>query len=258
VSHAADVSTGPGARTRRFVAWTLRHGRALWVVALLLAIPATWRTVGLYRNLRSDIEELLPRQAPSVVALDELRARMAGLQYLGVVVDFGAGNADKLPAAERLTDDLAARIKQYPPDLVTAVRTGFGTERAFIESRLALLLELGDLQTIRQRIEDRVHWEYGKETGTLLDDKEPAPSLDFAEIENKYERRIGGPELVDDRFCGPKLGLCLLLIEVGGLSRWAMANVMSAIKVPRGSRELNQLLSSEFVWEMPRAITWEE
>ena len=211
-------ANAPGLRTRGFVAWTLRHGRALWTLALLLAVPALWRTVGLYRNLRSDLEELLPRHAPSVVALDELRARMAGLQYLGVVVDFGAGNAGKLPAAEKLIDDLAARIRKYPRSLVTAVRTGYGAERAFVEPRLALLLNLADLRTIRQRIEDRVHWEYGKETGTLLDDQEPEPSLDFADIERKYERRVGSPDMVDDRFCDTKLGLCLLLVEVGGFS----------------------------------------
>lgn len=218
VSKIDKESNTPGPHTRGFVAWALRHGRTLWIVALLLAIPAVWRTVGLYRNLRSDIEELLPRQAPSVVALDELRARMAGLQYLGVVVDFGAGNPGKLPAAEKLVDDLAARIEKYPRALVNAVRTGYGAERAFIEGRLALLLELGDLRAIRQRIEDRVHWEYGKETGTLLDDSEPAPPIDFGDIEDKYQKRFGGPALVDDRFCGTDLGLCLLLVEVGGFS----------------------------------------
>ena len=208
--------TAPGPRTRGFVAWGLRHGRLLWALALLLAVPALARTIGLYRNLRSDIEELLPRDAPSVVALNELRSRMAGLQYLGVIVDFGS--ADKLPAGEKLIDDLAARIATYPRDMVNAVRTGFGAERAFVESRVALLLDLGDLQTIRQRIEDRVHWEYGKETDTLLDANEPAPALDFADIERKYDSRVGGPELVHDRFCSPKLALCLLLIEVGGFA----------------------------------------
>ena len=59
----------PGPATRRFVAWTLRHGKTLWILAVLMAIPASWRTAQLYRNLRSEIEELLPRDAPSVVAI---------------------------------------------------------------------------------------------------------------------------------------------------------------------------------------------
>ena len=52
----------------------------------------------LYGNLRSEIEELLPRDAPSVVAIEELRTRMAGLQYLGVVVDTGRRRAPTLAA----------------------------------------------------------------------------------------------------------------------------------------------------------------
>ena len=215
--------TRPGAGTRRFVAWTLRHGRTLWLVAVLLAIPAAWRTAQLYRNLRSEVEELLPRDAPSVVAIGELRARMAGLQYLGVVVDTGGPGADgrpgeRLAAAEHLIDDLAARIRSYPPDLVSAVRTGWQAERAFVEKHEAALLALSDLQLIRERIEDRIHWEYGTQTGTLIDDSEPPPRLDFADIEQKYKRQIAGPELVGNRFSSAKLGLTLLLVEVGGFS----------------------------------------
>ena len=163
-----DTASAPGAITRRFVSWTLRHGKLLWAIAILLAIPATWRTATLYRHLRSEIEELLPRSAPSVVAIDELRHRMAGLQYLGVLVD--VGSPDRLAAGERFLDDLAARVRAYPQTDVSDVRTGFAAERAFVENHAAALLDLEDLKTIRQRIEDRLHWEYGKETGTLLDD----------------------------------------------------------------------------------------
>ena len=94
------------------MAWTLRHGKLLWAIAVLLAIPAAWRTATLYRHLRSDIEELLPRDAPSVVAIDELRHRVAGLQYLGVLVE--VGSPDRLAAGERFLDDLAARVRRYP------------------------------------------------------------------------------------------------------------------------------------------------
>jgi uncharacterized protein len=206
----------PGALTRRYVSWTLRHGRLLWTLALLAAVPASFRTVHLYRNLRSELEELLPRDAPSVVAVQELRRRMSGLQYLGVVVD--AGRPQDLPAGERFLDDLAARVRGYPARLVSGVRTGYEAERTFIERHTAMLLELPDLQDVRQRIEDRIHWEYGQKTGTLLDDSEPPPSLDFTDIQRKYAARAGGADLVGNRFSNAKLGLTLMLVEVGGFS----------------------------------------
>jgi predicted RND superfamily exporter protein len=211
-----DTSTAPGAITRRFVSWTVRYGKLLWVIALLLAIPATWRTATLYRHLRSEIEELLPRSSPSVVAVDELRHRMAGLQYLGVLVE--VGDPERLAAGERFLDDLAARVRQYPQSEVSDVRTGFAAERAFVEGHAAALLDLEDLKAIRERIEDRLHWEYGKETGTLLDDKEPAPPLDFSDIEKKYSTEFGGSALEGSRFSSRKLGVTLMLIEVGGFS----------------------------------------
>jgi predicted RND superfamily exporter protein len=211
-----ETASAPGAITRRFVSWTVRHGKLLWAIALLLAIPATWRTATLYRHLRSEIEELLPRSAPSVVAIDELRHRMAGLQYLGVLIDVGSPN--RLAAGERFLDDLAARVRAYPQTEVSDVRTGFATERAFVENHGAALLDLEDLKTIRERIEDRLHWEYAKETGTLLDDKEPAPPLDFSDVEKKYSTALGGSALEGTRFSSKKLGVTLMLIEVGGFS----------------------------------------
>src|SRR4051794_14562081 len=109
----AMSDSSPGPITRAFVDWTLRWGRWIWLVSLVVAVPATWRTAQLYLHLKSDLEELLPRDAPSVRAVDELRERMPGLQYLGVIVD--TGDAARLPDGERFIDDLAARIRKYPP-----------------------------------------------------------------------------------------------------------------------------------------------
>ncbi|MEO7668188.1 MAG: MMPL family transporter, partial [Polyangia bacterium] len=200
------------------MAWTLRYGGWLWLGAVLLAVPAVWRTVHLYANLRSDIEELLPRDAPSVKAIDELRSRMPGLQFLGVLVDAGPDASPvRMRAAGRFVDDLAARVRQYPPELVGGVRLGFAAERSFIERHAPLLVELGDLGTIRERIEDRLHYEYGKQTNTLLDDTGPPP-LDFTDIQQKYLARAPTTDLAGDRFASARLGLSLLLIEVGGFS----------------------------------------
>src|SRR3954464_9990979 len=111
----------PSDRLRRYVSWAIRNGKVLWAIAALLALPALARTVTLYAHLKSDIEELLPRNAPSVAAIDALRRRMPGVRYLGVLVD--TGNAQNLPAGERLVDDLAERVRKYPKDLVAFVRT---------------------------------------------------------------------------------------------------------------------------------------
>jgi uncharacterized protein len=171
---------------------------------------------GLYRHLRSDVEELLPRDAPSVIAIDELRQRMAGLQYLGVIVDIG--RPENLPAAERFLDDLAARVRRYPKGRVSDVRTGFAAERAFVQDHAGSLIALEDLQSIRARIEDRLHWQYGKETGTLLEEDEPPPKLDFSDIDKKYAGEIGGGHLEGGRFSNRAMGVTLMLIEAGGFS----------------------------------------
>jgi hypothetical protein len=55
-------------RTERYVAWVLRHGKIIWIIAVLLAIPATARTAMLYAHLKSDVQELLPRESASVLA----------------------------------------------------------------------------------------------------------------------------------------------------------------------------------------------
>src|SRR5258708_20369120 len=109
--------TSPPRWARALVAWTLAHGRLVWAVALLLAIPATMRTAQLYLHLRSDFEALLPRESASVLAIDELRARTGGLQYLGVLDDVGAEK--NLPPGQNLIAPLAARLPAYPPPPIT-------------------------------------------------------------------------------------------------------------------------------------------
>jgi predicted RND superfamily exporter protein len=203
----------PGPRSRAFVGWTLRWGKWLWIAALLIAVPATWRTAELYAHLRSEIEELLPRSAPSVLAIDELRARLPGLQHLGVIVD--TGNAANVPAAERFLDDLAARVHRYPPDLVKSVRTGEVAEAKFIEDHAPLYMELADLKAVRDRVETRRDWEASRETGSLLDEEESPPPLDFDDIQKKYDERTHGTGHFDNhRYASADLHTALLLIEV--------------------------------------------
>ena len=209
-------TSGPGHGTRVFVAWTLRYGRLLWMAALLLAIPATIRTVSLYRHLKSDLEELLPRESPSVRALDEMRSRIPGLQYLGVVVD--VGNPANLPAGERFLDDLAARIRTYPRQMVREVRTGNDVERKFVREHAPLYVDVTDLKEILRRIEGRRDFEVARDSGALLDDSEPPPPIDLSDIEGKYDQKLSREKTGSaegGRFSDAKQNLTLMFVEAG-------------------------------------------
>jgi predicted RND superfamily exporter protein len=216
---AIQRSQGPGKKTRAFVVFTLRYGKLLWAIAILLAIPATWRTVKLYANLKSDLEELLPRKAPSVVAIDEMRARNSGLQYLGVVVD--TGSPQNLAAGEKFLDDLAGRIGKYPEDMVRSVRVGTSEERAFVEKHAPLYIELADLKKIRERIEVRRDYEVSHASGTALDEDEPPPPIDMSDIEAKYKGKVASNPNGTDRFSSAEQHVTMLFVEVGGFSTGA-------------------------------------
>ena len=207
----------PGSWARSLVEWTVRHRKILFAVVVALAIPASYRTAQLYLHLKTSVEELLPREAPSVIAVDEARTRLPGLQYLGVVVDVGSeGN---IAAGEKLIDDLAERVRAYPPELVRRIRTGDQQERAFLHDHAVLYVDLADLVTIRERIVARRDYEVAKQTGSLLDDSEAAPSVDFSDLQKKYEGRTSGLDrFPTGRFSNAEQKATLMLIEVGEFS----------------------------------------
>jgi predicted RND superfamily exporter protein len=207
----------PSAAVRAFVAWTLRHGLTLWIAAILLGVPATARTAQLYLHLRSEVEELLPREAPSVQALDEMRARSPGLEFLGVVAK--VPSAEQLPGAERFLDDLAARIRAYPPEMVRDVRSSNTAEKDFVEKHAALYTDLADLKEIRRRIEARRDYEVSKEQNQLLDEDEKPPSVDISDIEHKYDDRVSSEK--GGHLESKELRAAMLTVEAGGFTTGA-------------------------------------
>jgi len=222
-ARSSNLNGGPGERTHRYVRWALARGRVLWIAAVVCAVPSAVALVRLYAHLTSEVEELLPRKAASVTAVDELRQRLPGLSTLGVVV--ATSSPAELPAAERLVDDLAARVRNYPPALVRAVKTGTeaAAERRFLAAHLPLFVDLSDLVEIRQRVEARRSWDMRNRLGVAFDEEDSPPPLDFSDIEAKYQARFPGVKLPTTaprdglreraRYSDEKVGATLLLIE---------------------------------------------
>jgi predicted RND superfamily exporter protein len=216
------------------------RARAVLFLACLLATFAGVRAVYTYANLRSDLEELLPKSAPSVQALDEARHRLPGLRHLGVVVD--TGRPENADAALRFLADLEARVAHYPKDLVAGVRSGVAAERHFLETRALALMEPGDVVKLREAVEARHRWEVAHATGlSLLDETEdPAPALPLAELEQKYLKKHGAPpHFPGDRFLSEDRRTAVLVIQSSSHTTSLSGDEALLSRVERDVRELD-------------------
>ncbi len=193
----------------------LARRAAVALLAVMVGLVAAARTAATYANLRSDLEELLPTEAPSVQALSALRERLTGIKYLGVVVD--TGGRGNVPKAVRFLDELAGRVRHYPPELVSEVRTGVEEERAFAETFGLQLMEPEDVRRLREAIERRRDWEVGHalDLSLLDEEEEPAPTLPVEELREKYRGRVGAQrDFPDDRFVSEDGRTAVLLVQL--------------------------------------------
>ncbi len=190
------------------------HRRKLVLsLVLLISFVSTWRALATYAALRSDLEELLPASAPSVIANKGVRERMPSMRHLGVVID--TGGAKNLAAAERFASDLKGRITRYPDSLVGAVRTGTAEERRFIETYALQLMDPADVKTLANAVEERRDWEVSRAGGmNLLDDAEdPPPRIPFEELTEKYRKIHGASVPMHDSFVSADLETVVLLVQ---------------------------------------------
>ena len=209
----SGVPSDPQDRASRLARWLVRHRSLVLVLASLIAVVGLWQTVATYGALRSELEELLPTTAPSVLAFDQARARLPGLRTLGVVVD--TGGPQHVEAANRFADALADRVRSYPPGMVTSVQVDITTERRFAETYALQLMDLEDLTKLRKAVEERRDWEVSRATGmNVLDEEDQPPKVPVEELRDKYQKRFGPPrKSPSDRFVSEDGHTVVLLIR---------------------------------------------
>jgi predicted RND superfamily exporter protein len=218
-----SVSPQPPARAARITYFLMARYRWVLGLAALLLVITGYRTALTYSSLKSELEELLPKSAPSVTAIAELRHRLPGLRFLGVVVE--VDEPARAAAAERFLDELAERIRKYPPDLVRGVRLDTSAERQFAERYALQLMEPGDVKRLREAVEARRDFEVSRAMGTDLEDDdagaaEKPPELPLDELRHKYEARFGaaGRAKKSDRFVSPDGRDLALLVQTSSQS----------------------------------------
>lgn len=154
------------------------------LLALLSAIPTAYLSVLLFSNVRADIRELLPASARSVQTLRNLEARFGGFSQLSILVESPDSDANR-----RFSDALADAMRPNPA--VRSIRNKMGVEREFFGARKHLFVDVEDLETILERLEDAANDARARANPLLvdLDDKGPV-ELDLSDIEKKYASKF--------------------------------------------------------------------
>ena len=172
--------------------------------AVVVSIPAAvlaWRL-----ELHTGFDSLLPENKPSVIELNRVAQRTAGVSTLAIVID----GTDKL-ALERFADALLEPLRALGPEWVGRAENGVHAEREFMNKRKALYLPLDKLRELHRRIEDRYAYEiYGSAT-----DEEPEP-ITRATIEREIGSSKGEdslPAYVDDYYLNRAATRLIVLIR---------------------------------------------
>ncbi|MFZ9596230.1 MAG: efflux RND transporter permease subunit [Bdellovibrionia bacterium] len=174
---------------RSLIQKTIRHARAVAWMGTLLAFVGAYFSVLLYMNLRTDIEELLPSSARSVVDLNEVTSRLEAVDNI-VLLAF----SEQPVQSKKFILDLAQRLSQVPKQTISQVEYRIDRELQFFKDRRPLFIDLPDLIQLKNYIRDRIHYE--KELYNPLNifrGKEiPEPKLDYEAMRKKYENRVAG------------------------------------------------------------------
>jgi predicted RND superfamily exporter protein len=155
--------------------------RTILLATVALLLLAGWRIARL--RLDTDFAQLLPRSAPSVVALEELSRRMEALSSLDVVVE-GPDPA----ANRRYVDALVPRLRALGDPLIDEVSSGVHDEQAFFERNKLLFAGEAELERARDRLEHTIE-SYKNPLFVSLDDdddEKPRAESPFTKFPDGY------------------------------------------------------------------------
>lgn len=163
----------------RFVA---RYYRQITLLSLVMTGLAIWVMVTQW-NINSDFRALLPETSEAAQAMEEVGERVGSGSALFVVV-----SSPDMEANKRFADQFADRLR----DLDSVSLAHFHNEKDFFEKHQLLYLQQEDLQTIRERLRDKIR-DKKKKANPLFasldddEDEEDSPFIETADIRAKYD-----------------------------------------------------------------------
>jgi predicted RND superfamily exporter protein len=180
-----------------FARFILKRSGLVAILGFLLGIVGIYYSIQLYKNLRTNFEELLPTTARSVIDLDEVSTRLESIDNLAVLI-FSKDTV----ASKRFVEDLAVKLDSLPKGTVSSVEYRIDHELKFFHDRAALYMDEADLLRIKDYIADRISYEKSlyNPLNIFSEVNIPEPNLDFTGMQKKYKGRTSSYDRFPDGF----------------------------------------------------------
>jgi predicted RND superfamily exporter protein len=180
-----------------FARFLLKRSGLVSFLGVVLGIVGIYYSIQLYKNLRTNFEELLPTTARSVVDMNEVTSRLESIDNLAILVF----SKDTI-ASRHFVEDLAKKLETYPKTTISSVEYRINKELQFFRDRAALYMEESDLLKIKKYIKDRIGYEKSLYNPLNIFNEEELsePRLDLAAMQGKYASRTSFYDRFPDGF----------------------------------------------------------
>lgn len=172
---------------RLFSRIVIKYAGLIALVGGLLALAGAYYSTLLYKNLRTDLEELLPNTARSVLDLDEVTHRLEAIDNLAILV-FSQNTLQ----SRKFVDDLSAKLKKVPREVISSVEYKIDEELKFFKRRRTLYMDLEDIVKVRDYIQEKIEYEKSLYNPLSLfsSAQVPEPRLDLLGMKKKYDQKV--------------------------------------------------------------------
>jgi predicted RND superfamily exporter protein len=204
--------------------------------AIPLAVAAVITAISIFFALRLQLfmgfDALLPENRPSVLELNRVAQKTAGVSTLFVVLQ--GGPSTPTAALRKAADALVPEIAKLGPPWVGSVEDGMHEAVRFLKPRAGLYADRARLEKLRDDVDARFTWEVNKATDALLDDTEPPPpAIDAKRVRETFGVKEADKERYPDGYYQSKDGKMVVIAIRSKLSSTDFKNGTEAIRKVR-------------------------
>ena len=173
----------------RYVAAVFAHPKLAALLLCLACVPGIVLDAQFFSNVRTGLEDLLPKSAPSVRAIDALHKRLGGRAHITVIAQ-----SDDPLANRKFIDELGARLEASHPKEARTIQVRVDVERRWMMDHGALLMPQADFDRLIDKVTKAIHdaKAKAKSLDLGLDDDEPAaPNPAWKDIDDEIHTATG-------------------------------------------------------------------